>query len=147
LIFRFAILVEGIQSAAHDHNTLSAASAAVDRDLARHFADQLPKPLPPLTTFLSFVDLPQFPEYVEICRAVISQRTRSSFRATPPSSRSCRSRRAVDRREPEKLMLPERRFTFQAPAIVEIESLSGSPSRHTREPPRLPVAHWTRSAA
>jgi hypothetical protein len=42
-IFRFAILVEGIQSAARDHKTLVAASAAVDRDLARQFADQFPK--------------------------------------------------------------------------------------------------------
>jgi hypothetical protein len=74
LIFRFAILVEGIQSAARDHKTLSAASAAaaVDRDLSRQFADQLPKPLPPLPTFLSFAGLPQLAEYVEVCRSVIS---------------------------------------------------------------------------
>jgi hypothetical protein len=70
-LLRLAILVDGVADAVRAYPSLVSAAVAVDRDLARQLADRLPKPLPPLPTFLSFVGLPPFAEYVDICQAVI----------------------------------------------------------------------------
>jgi hypothetical protein len=68
---RLAILSEGVRGAATRHGDFVAAAAATDRDLARQLGNDLPRPLVPMPTFLAFVGVAEFSEYVDVCQAVL----------------------------------------------------------------------------
>jgi hypothetical protein len=134
-LLRLAILVDGIAGVVKAHRGLVAPAAALDRDLARQLADKLPKPLPPIPTFLSFVGLPQFAEYVDICQTVIPPEEwvllpgDASLLAMLPKSAATEAIHAVVLQRlsarsivggSEKIPAGERLFTFEAPVVREV---------------------------